>query len=363
MSVTVPRVVLTGGPCGGKTTAIDVVVARLREHGLTVFVAPEAASLVLGAGGKSFNQTDEQRIAVQEAIAKVILATEDAIARLAEQCGKPAVMLCDRGMMDAVAYLPGGAWSDVANRNGWNLVALRDARYDAVIHMVTAADGAPDQYRTHDHAVRYETAEQAVTIDQRLQRTWLGHPHLRVIECRADFGEKLSRAADAVCHALGVPQPIEIERKFLVAKCGDMPVPYVDLEIEQTYLTSGTDAECRVRKRSQDGQAVYYHTIKRRISKQQREEIERRIDAEEYAALMRQADPARCTIHKTRRVFLHGGRMFEMDIYRDPRPGLQVIEIELDYEGEDVALPPWIEIDSEITGDKAYANATIALDG
>jgi len=362
MSATVPRVVLTGGPCGGKTTAIDVVAARLREQGVVVFIAPEAASLVLGAGGKLFNQTDTQRIAVQEAIAKIILATEDAITQLADRCGKPAVVLCDRGMMDAVAYLPDGAWPNVADRNGWNLVALRDARYDAVIHMVTAAAGAPEHYRTHDHAVRYETADEAIEVDQCLQRTWLGHPHLRVIECRADFADKLSRAADAVCHALGIPEPREIERKYLVSSCGEMPVPYVNLDIEQTYLTSDDESERRVRKRGQGSEAVYYHTVKRRISKQQREEIERRIDADEYAALIKQADPQRRTIHKTRRVFLHNSRMFEMDIYRDPRPGLQVIEIELDYEGEDVDLPPFIEIDREITGDKAYANAVIALD-
>jgi CYTH domain-containing protein/predicted ATPase len=361
MSATVPRVVLTGGPCGGKTTAIDAVTSRLREHGFAVFVAPEAATVVLTAGGKQFNQTDAQRINVQEAIAKIILAQEDAIARLAEQCGKPAVLLCDRGMMDAVAYLPDGAWPEVSKRNDWNRVALRDERYDAVIHMVTAADGAPQQYRTHDHAVRYETAEQAVAVDRRLQATWLGHPHLRVIPCRDDFDAKLAHAADTVCHALGVPQSHEIERKFLVASCDDMPVPFADLDIEQTYLTSDDGAERRVRKRSQGGEAVYYHTIKRRISKQRREEIERRITADEYALLMQQADPARRTIHKTRRVFLYDGRMFEMDIYRDPRPGLCVIEIELDAEDEDVTLPPFVHIEREITGDKAYANAQLAL--
>ncbi len=116
-----------------------------------------------------------------------------------------------------------------------------------------------------------------------------------------------------------------------------------------------------MRKRSQGGEAVYYHTIKRRINKQRREEIERRVTADEYALLMQQADPARRTIHKTRRVFLHGGRMFEMDIYRDPRPGLCVIEIELDAENEAVALPPFVHIEREITGDKAYSNAQLAL--
>jgi hypothetical protein len=61
-------------------------------------------------------------------------------------------------------------------------------RYDGVIHMVTAADGAAAFYRhreTEDDqgniVFRRETAEQAVEQDRRTQECWASHPHLIVV--------------------------------------------------------------------------------------------------------------------------------------------------------------------------------------
>jgi hypothetical protein len=34
----------------------------------------------------------------------------------------------------------------VLEENGFNINQLRDNRYDAVLHMVTAADGAPESF-------------------------------------------------------------------------------------------------------------------------------------------------------------------------------------------------------------------------
>lgn len=51
---------------------------------------------------------------------------------------------------------------------GFNAVQLRDNRYDAVIHLVTAANGA-DKYYNLDNQARYETSlEIAIDVDQKL---------------------------------------------------------------------------------------------------------------------------------------------------------------------------------------------------
>ena len=44
------KIVLTGGPCAGKTTALALISDRLRERGYQVLSAPECASLVFGGG-------------------------------------------------------------------------------------------------------------------------------------------------------------------------------------------------------------------------------------------------------------------------------------------------------------------------
>jgi len=50
---------------------------------------------------------------------------------------------------------------------GWNVYQLRDKRYDLVLHMVTAADGAPDFYNKSNEA-RYESVEEATNVDKKL---------------------------------------------------------------------------------------------------------------------------------------------------------------------------------------------------
>ncbi len=49
-------------------------------------------------------------------------------------------------------------------------------RYAAVLHLVTAADGAVAHYKRWPDAHRPETPEQAVQLDRLLQRVWGGHP-------------------------------------------------------------------------------------------------------------------------------------------------------------------------------------------
>ncbi len=49
----------------------------------------------------------------------------------------------------------------------WSPINLRDKRYDAVIHMVTSADGAAD-FNNKSNEARYESEEQAIEVDRKL---------------------------------------------------------------------------------------------------------------------------------------------------------------------------------------------------
>jgi len=56
-----------------------------------------------------------------------------------------------------------------------SMVMLRDNRYDAVLHMVTAAAGAQKFYASLNNEARYESIDEAVTKDRRLQEAYMGH--------------------------------------------------------------------------------------------------------------------------------------------------------------------------------------------
>ena len=147
-----------------------------------------------------------------------------------------------------------------------NEVELRD-NYDAVFHLVTAANGAEDFYTNENNTARTETPEQARELDNKLLASWTGHPHLRVIDNSTSFNEKIRRLIAEIASFLGEPEPFEIERKFLI----EYPdINWLEnytnckrIEIIQTYLKSNSEDEVRVRQRGMDGNFIYFKTIKK----------------------------------------------------------------------------------------------------
>ena len=157
------KIVFTGGPCAGKTTALARVSNFLRSRGFTVYSVPEAATLIFQNGGAFFDQGAEEDVIVfQTKLIKLQMHLEDTFeelartsaARTAAAAGKQggkrpvgsqkAVLLCDRGTLDGSAYMDAAGWAKLMAHNGMDTVTLRDQRYNAVFHLVTAADGAEE---------------------------------------------------------------------------------------------------------------------------------------------------------------------------------------------------------------------------
>lgn len=74
---------------------------------------------------------------------------------------KEVVMLFDRGLMDGSAYVDKSSWKGLLDELGVTVVQLCDARYDGVLHLVTAADGAEKFYDNTTNEARYESIHEA----------------------------------------------------------------------------------------------------------------------------------------------------------------------------------------------------------
>lgn len=176
----VRRVVLTGGPGAGKTAVLEVVRKHLCEH---VVVLPEAASIVYG-GGFPRRSNEAARRAGQLAIFHV----QDQLEVMALAEGEPALVLCDRGVLDGLAYWPGDA-EEFFEATG---TTQREVfgRYAAVIHLrtPTAATGY-----NRLNPLRVESADEASVIDGRLLEVWKDHPRRVVVECETEFLDKLEQ--------------------------------------------------------------------------------------------------------------------------------------------------------------------------
>jgi predicted ATPase len=206
---TIHRIVLTGGPCAGKSTALAHVTDYLAATGLQVCRVPEASTILLSGGAEVAGATPEQWLTFQRGILRVSMALEDAFMALAHRSGRKCVLMCDRGAMDGLGYLGEELWRRLLDETGFEEPSLREHRYNAVIHMVTAAIGAESCYGTRSNAARYETLEEARGVDERLRHAWRGHPRLRIIDNSSDFRGKLHRVLCAVCELVGLPEPRE----------------------------------------------------------------------------------------------------------------------------------------------------------
>ncbi|MGN1031104.1 MAG: AAA family ATPase [Butyricicoccaceae bacterium] len=358
----IEKIVITGGPCAGKSTALSWIREAFSRMGYTVLFVSETATELISGGVAPWtcgSNRDYQLCQISMQIEK-----ERIYARAAQTMSAEKVLIVhDRGALDNKAYMTEAEFDGILKELNTNEVALRDS-YGAVFHLVTAAKGAEEFYTRSNNAARTESPQQAAALDDRLIAAWTGHPHFRIIDNSTDFDQKMHRLIAEISSFLGEPEPMEIERKFLIR--------YPDLallrglpncrrvEIIQTYLYTKGEEEIRVRQRGENGHFVYYKTTKRAISGLKRVEIEEQITQEEYLALLMQADVNCRPIRKDRYCLTYQSQYFEIDVYPFWKDRA-ILEIELQSEDAAIEFPDFIEVLEEVTEDERYKNRSLAL--
>lgn len=353
------KIVLTGGPCAGKTTALVKIMEHFSSIGYKVFIIPELPTLFLQAGMDYHTDNKDLFYEGEKATLEMQIALEDKFLQMAKSVKQPVLIVCDRGTMDISAYMNPVLWNQIISDVKMNNEMLH-SRYDAVLHLVSAADGAEQFYTTATNNKRTEGIELARILDKKVIQAWSEHPHLRVINNHEDFETKLERVLQEISDVLEIPRQAVEERKYIIRLKDNIPEAIVS-EITQTYLTSEPYSEVRLRRRILNGLTVNVHTTKKILSNNEQVETERQIDNNLYESLLRQADPYRQPIHKMRETFIWKGQFFELDTFIDPYKGLQILETKGILKHEDIIFPPFIEIIEDITGITKYYNYNLAL--
>jgi hypothetical protein len=180
------RIVVTGGPGGGKTTAADLF---RREIGTTIVAVPESATLLF-SGGFPRDTEPEARIAAQTAIFHVQRNLEDV--KSAKHPDR--VLLCDRGTVDGAAYWPGEPEGFFLHLN--TSLEAELTRYDGVIFFESAAvGGMPIE---GNNPVRIEDAPTARALDLKLRALWSRHPRYTFVPNNHSFFRKIGLGLEAL---------------------------------------------------------------------------------------------------------------------------------------------------------------------
>jgi adenylate cyclase len=143
--------------------------------------------------------------------------------------------------------------------------------------------------------------------------------------------------------------PVEIERKFLVAK-DSWRGHARGQRYCQGYLSKG-DVTVRVRRAGPRA----FLTIKGSGQGIVRPEFEYEIPVEEAEEMFKLC--RRPLIEKTRYEVLHEGVLWEVDEFEGDNTGLVLAEVELEHPGQPVALPDWVG--EEVTADPRYRNSQL----
>lgn len=193
----ITKIVITGGPCGGKTTALERIREVFSQKGYTVVFIPETATELIPGGiapWTTYTNQDFQHclLMLQREKEKYFIWGAEHL-----KAADKILLVCDRGAMDNKAYTVGDEFSNILR-----LVCTTEeellSRYDAVFHLVTAANGAEAFYTLSNNTARYETIEEARALDDRLIAAWEKHPNRFIIDNSTDFETKINMLIEKI---------------------------------------------------------------------------------------------------------------------------------------------------------------------
>ena len=188
MGRVVKKIVLTGGPSSGKSSSLELIHKHLTNLGYVVLIVNESATELINSGIKPIGENKLRMIDFQDVILRYQLFKENLFEETANNyMDKDIVILYDRGVMDNKAYISDAEFECLLNKYNLNEFDLIN-RYDIVIYLETGAK--KNFYDTENNKARYDSAREAIELDNRTYNAWSNHKNLYKIKCYENFVEK-----------------------------------------------------------------------------------------------------------------------------------------------------------------------------
>lgn len=200
MGVLVGKIVLTGGPCAGKTTTISKIEEHLEEKGYHVLVLNECATEIIKSGIRPFGSNKISVYDFQNEILNLQLFKEKRIKDIVKILPEntKCIMLSDRGCIDNKAYLGDELFTKLLEQNNIKEKDLLND-YDLVIHMITVAtEFRKEKYSNNNNTARFEDAEEAIDLDKRTNDAWCNHKNFKIVNVCETLEEKINKVINLV---------------------------------------------------------------------------------------------------------------------------------------------------------------------
>ena len=191
----IAKIVLTGGPCAGKTTTISRIEEHLVKKGYHVLVLNECATETIKEGIRPFGDYAVSVYDFENEILNLQIFKEKRFNDFLKNYSDDAkiVILYDRGTVDIKAYLGEEAYNCMLEENHLKHEDLLN-EYDLVIHMITVAADMENRYSNNNNKARFEDSQEAIDLDKRTSEAWKDHPNLKVVPVCEYLEDKIQMA-------------------------------------------------------------------------------------------------------------------------------------------------------------------------
>jgi len=192
----ISKIVLTGGPCAGKTSAL-LKIKETFEKDYKVFIINETATELINSGISPvdlYSVYDFQYFILKNQIYKEKLI-EEAIEKLSDDI--KCIIICDRGCMDNKAFLNDDEFEKMLRKMNLNEQEIL-SKYDLVIHLVTIASGNKNKYSNENNQARFHNENEALFLDKKIIEAWKNHSNLKIIDNSTSFENKIQRTIDEI---------------------------------------------------------------------------------------------------------------------------------------------------------------------
>lgn len=345
------KIVLTGGPCAGKTTIFEEMKKHFSKKGIKVIALAESATELITSGIRPWEAKSVfnfQNLIYSWQKFKEQKADESLNINNGEDI---CVILYDRGIIDNKAYLESQKEFDyLLAKYRDNEINLLDS-YDYVIDLISLAVCKRDLYSLESNEARFESVLDAVRVDRKTSTAWIGHRNMKVFKSDVSLEQEVASVlayADQIVDGL-VEKRV---RRFLIENDPNSFSKYTDdnskfIHVKDIHLIekdkSEEDIDYIITKRSYKNSCSYTFSKKIKCGNVTKTLYDRQISCEERLNLLMNYGVLEVE-ERDELTFMEEKEIVKV-LFNDDST---ILEVEEDFLARDLHIPEGIKVIKEI---------------
>lgn len=351
------KVVLTGGPGGGKTSVLNAIknlaiteegyknIIKLGDKKIKLVTISETATELISSG---ITPTEAERIYDFQDILFEIQKSKEESSIKSLRFGYDAdviLFLYDRGLLDGMAYLDKkGEFEDIMASKDVKELDILD-KYDLVVDLLSTATCAPEKYGFESNEARFEDVEWAKSVDRKTSAAWVGHRNMKLFDSGVSLEEEVNNVIEYLKDYILNGSNIEKEEYFIenspvsFSKYNDVNSRRIN--VVNTHIDFGIDnvVDTILVKRTYRGYSTYFLQFVTKGSEKARIIKDERIDENTYKRLLIRYD-IKNVEEKKELSFVEGKHLYKVSFYND----FTTLEVEKGLDNEEIIIPNDIKI-------------------